>query len=35
MNIQSYLNQVKEKYDLGNSTEHSYRGLLENYLKTL
>lgn len=35
MTILNYLNQVKEKFDSGNATEHSYRPALENYLKSL
>jgi predicted helicase len=35
MNISDYLNQVKQKFNSGNATEHSYRGLLEQLVESL
>jgi len=35
MNILDYLNQVKQKFDSKNATEHTYRPALENYLNFL
>jgi predicted helicase len=35
MNILDYLNQVKQKFNSGNATEHSYRGLLEQLIESL
>ncbi len=35
MNIEQYLNQIKQKFQLGNATEHSYRGILEQLLVSL
>jgi len=35
MNISEYLSQVKQKFNSGNATEHSYRGLLEQLIESL
>ena len=35
MNISKYLQEIKQKFEQGNATEHSYRGVLENYLNNL
>ena len=35
MNTLDYLNQVKQKFNSGNATEHSYRGLLEQLIESL
>lgn len=35
MNIIDYLNQVKQKFNSGNATEHSYRGVLEQLIESL
>ncbi len=35
MRTLDYLNQVKQKFDSGNATEHTYRPVLENYFHSL
>jgi len=33
MNIDKYLEEIKKKYNSGNATEHTYRGILEEVIK--
>lgn len=35
MTIQDYLNNINQRYQLGNATEHTYRGDLQNLLESL
>ena len=35
MSISEYLESLNQRYTLGNATEHSYRGDLEQLLKAL
>jgi len=35
MTIENYIDNINQRYKLGNATEHTFRGDLQNLLETL